>query len=189
MALLFIIEGKVVKPYPETLLIPPFQDIWCRDDSKGKEIALKEFTYIEFMSSKFKSNPYKGYTPTERSKKIIEDCIMLEDWKPDAMVQAGIDKCEEFQTKASSNYSLLMDTLTAKENLQKLFRKIDLQERNDKGLPVYKPKELTSAMYDVDKLATSLYNLEKKVEEELYDAVKIKGQKEVSPFADPNFMK
>lgn len=189
MALLFIIEGKIVKPYPETLLIPPFDEIWDRDDSPGKEIALKEFTYIEFMSSRLKSNPYKGYGIEDRKKKVIEDCVKMEDWKPDVVVLDGIRRCEEFQTKASSNYSLLMDTLLAKEKLQKFFRSVDLNERNDKNMPVYKPKELSTTMNDVDRLATSLYNLEKKVEEELYDSVRVKGQKEISPFADPNFMK
>ena len=53
-------------------------------------------------------------------------------------------------------------------------------------MPVYKPKELSLAMMDVDKLTASLAALKKKVEEELFDEVKIKGQKEVSPFADPN---
>lgn len=176
MALLFIIEGKIVKPHPETLLVPPFKQIWERDKSEGKEHALKDFTYIEFMSSRLKSNPYKGYTPDKRKLKIIEDCILDDKWKEDDLVKEGIRKCEEFQKKASSNYSLLMDTLKAKENLQQFFRFVDLKERNDKGAPVYKPKEITTAMYDVDKLATSLANLEKKVEEELYDSVKVKGQ-------------
>lgn len=189
MALLFIIEDKIVKPYPETLLIPPFSEIWNRDKSKGKEIAIKEFTYIEFMASRLKSNPYKGYNPPERKKKIIEDCVRIDDWQPDKLVLEGIAKFEEFQTKASPNYSLLMSTLKAKEKLQQFFNTVDLNERTEKGMPLYKPKEISSTMYDVDKLATSLYNLEKKVEEELYDAVKVKGQKEISPFADPNFMK
>lgn len=190
MAMLFIIENKIVKPYPETLLVPPFNEIWDRDTSPGKEIALKEFTYIEFMSSKMKSNPYKGYNEGDRKKKIMEDCIKIPDWTPDMLVLQGIKKCEEFQTKASSNYSLLIDTLKAKEKLQELFRVIDLKERNARtGVPIYKPKELSSAMQDVDRIASSLYSLEKKVEEELYDAVKIKGQKEISPFADPDFMK
>lgn len=190
MALLFIIEGKIVKPFPETLLVPPFDEIWYRDDSPGKEIALKEFTYIEFMSSRLKSNPYKGYNTEDRKRKIIEDCVKIEDWQPDVVVLDGIRRCEEFQVKASGNYSLLMDTLKAKEKLQELFRVIDLKERNSRtGMPIYKPKELSSAMQDVDKLATSLYSLEKKVEEELYDAVRVKGQKEISPFADPDFMK
>lgn len=189
MALLFIIEDKIVKPYPETLLIPPFSTIWNRDKTKTKETAIKEFTYIEFMTSRLKSNPYKGYNPPERKRKIIEDCVRIPNWEPDKLVLEGIAKFEEFQNKASDNYSLLMDTLKAKQNLQEFFRSVDLKERNDKGIPVYKPKEITAAMYDVDRLATSLYNLEKKVEEELYDAVKVKGQKEISPFADPDFMK
>ena len=48
---------------------------------------------------------------------------------------------------------------------------------------MYKPKEITSALLDLEKSAVSLDGLKKKVEEDLYEASKTKGQKEISPFA------
>ena len=52
--------------------------------------------------------------------------------------------------------------------------------------PIYKPKEITSALSDINKIAESFDILEKKVEEDNYHRERSKGDKEISPFADPS---
>ena len=61
MAFLFQVTDRAVFPNPETLLISPFKDIWERDESTNKTVAIQEFAYIEFMTSMLKSNPYRQY--------------------------------------------------------------------------------------------------------------------------------
>ena len=56
------------------------------------------------------------------------------------------------------------------------------------GAPIYKPKDITAALQDLDKTIISLQSLEKKVEEDLFEAARIKGQKEVSVFADTSII-
>ncbi len=75
MAHLFIINDKAVFPNPETLLISPFKDIWDRDRSPGKENAIQEFAYIEFMTSMLKSNPYREYPEAKKDEIIRKDII------------------------------------------------------------------------------------------------------------------
>lgn len=187
MAYLFKVEGKIVQPNTETLLVSPFKEIWERDKSKGKEIALEEFTYIEFMTSMLKSNPYKGYATEVKHKVVREAIITQEDWQPDEYIFKGMEYIFKIQKEGSPTYTLYMSTLQAKEKLERFFRTVDLDERSPKtGFPIYKPKELSSAMLDVDKLTTTLATLAKKVEEELFDDIKTRGQKEISPFADPS---
>ena len=60
MSHLFIVENNVAKPNTETLLISPFKEIWERDLTEDKEIVLKEFTFMDLVSSKRKTNPYAG---------------------------------------------------------------------------------------------------------------------------------
>ena len=183
MAYLFKIEGKTVFPAEETLMTEPFKSIWARDKNKDKETALKEFAYIEFMVSKLASNPYKGYSETVRPKIIVED-LFEGKYKPDDLVKAGIKKLADFQKNSSPNYSLYLNAIKAKETLENFLGTVDLQKINFKtGAPMYKPKEISSSLLDLDKVATSLNALEKKIEEELYDVMKTKGQKEISPFA------
>lgn len=187
MAYLFKVEGKIVQPNTETLLISPFKEIWARDKSKGKESALQEFTYIEFMTSMLKSNPYKGYATEVKAKVVKEAVITQDNWEPDELIFKGMQYIFEIQKKGSPTYTLYMSALQAKDKLERFFRTVDLDERSPKtGFPIYKPKELSSAMLDVDKLTASLAALAKKVEEELFDDIKTRGSKEISPFADPS---
>lgn len=184
MAYLFKIEGKLVFPTEETLLTTPYKEIWERDKSKDKDIAMKEFSYIEFMTSQLQTNPYKGYSDDIRGEIIIKEVFAGITWKPDDLVKEGIKRFEAFQKEASPTYTFYMSALKSKNTLEKFFTTVDLSKTNFKtGNPIYKPKELTSALLDVDKITASLDSLKKKVEEELFDAVKTKGQKEISAFA------
>ena len=70
-------------------------------------------------------------------------------------------------------------------HLKEFFLNVDVNERNEKGVPVYKPREITAALNDTEKVLTNLKALEKKVEEELYETTKNRADKEISPFANP----
>ena len=190
MALLFTVEDGKVRPTVEVLLISPFKDIWERDESNRRMVAIDEFTYIEFMTSQKKSNPYKGYD-TERRQIAVKDAVFGKEstWGPDELVKKGIDMVIEFQTKASATYSFLMDARIGAEKVRGFFRNFDMDAVNLKtGAPIYKPKDITNALKDSDDVVTKLDKLEKKVEEELFDKTVTKANKEVSPFADPNSM-
>lgn len=187
-SLIFQIEGKKVVPFPTTLLIPCFKAIWERDKSPGKEYAIEDFSYIEFMTSLLKTNPYKGYDHKQREQILKRDIITRKGWVEDEMIKAGKAQCIEFQKNASPSYQLWLATMKAKRKLETFFNTFDMTATNEKsGLPVWKPKDITSAMLDVDKVTASLSVLERKVEEEVYDAVKTKGMKQVSDFANPDY--
>lgn len=188
MAFLFTVEDKSVRPNTETLLISPFKEIWERDETPQKMTAIDELTYIEFMTSNKKSNPYKGYSESLRHGKVKQDIFGQDSyWQPDDLVKAGIKKMEEFHTQASSSYGFLQDAKFAADKLRGFFREFDMNAVNLKtGAPIYKPKDITNALKDTDDVVTKLDKLEKKVEEELFDKVVTKAGKETSPFADPD---
>jgi hypothetical protein len=184
MSLLFIIENKAVKPYPETLLISPFKEIWDRDKSKDKAQAIKDFTFMEFFVSKKGSNPYKGYSDTVRKEKLKEDIMGQEDWEVDDLMVEGMKKLVEFQEEASPTYTYYMSALTAANKLKDFFDNFDINEVNVKtGNPIYKPRDITSALKDTNSVLQDMKALEEKVEQELFESTKTKGQKSVSPFA------
>jgi hypothetical protein len=186
MAYLFVIEDKKVFPNPETLLISPFKEIWERDKSPNKEIALQEFTFIEFMTSHLKTNPYKGYSEDVKEVKIKEDVIKNSKWSPDKLILSAMKKIESFQKDASPTYTLYKDCLESKEKVQKFLTFIDLSERTNSGGAVYKPKDIMDAVEKANSVAKSLSDLKKKVEEELFEATKTRANKEISPFAKPS---
>ncbi len=181
MAFLFVVEKNRVKPNPETLLIPPFSEIWERDESEGKTRALTDFTYIEFMVSKKKSNPYAGYTDELREKKLQEE-LYPDGWFHDTLIEMGMAKLREFQEEASPTFAYYMDALATAENTRTFLRGINLNDKNDRGLPIYKPKDVTSALIDTERIIQTLASLKDKVEQELFETTKTKGNKEINYF-------
>lgn len=180
MAYLFNLEGNIAKPNTETLLISPFKEIWKRDQSEDKHIALREFTFLELMSSKRKSNPYAGYSDEVRYNKLKEQ-YFNPDWEMDELLERGLAVIAEFQTDASPTYQYYISSLEAAEKTRNFLKNIDLNEKNFKtGNPLYKPKDVTSAIIDTEKIIQTLALLKEKVEQELFDQVKTKGNKQIN---------
>lgn len=190
MAYLFEINGTTVQPTPEVLQIEPFKRIWRRDKDRDKKLALKEFAYIEFMSSVRNSNPYSSYPEDLRHEVIVKDLFSKKypDWKPDKLISEGIEKVNEFQTNGSVSYTYYISAKRAVEKLQSFFNTVNLNERNSNGIPIYKPADITKAVNDTEKVIQNLTALKKKVDEELFESTRTRGGKEISPFAIPDVL-
>lgn len=180
MAYLFVIENNVAKPNVETLLISPFKEIWERDKSKDKEIAIKEFSYIEFITSMKKSNPFAGYSEEVKSSKILEYLNINKKIEEDELVKKAILLIEEFNTNASPNYLLYKDSIETVEKTRKYLKNIDLDERTKSGMPVHKASDIFSAIEKGDKVAQTMNSLKEKVIQDIYDNTKLKGGKIIS---------
>jgi len=190
MAFLFTVTEKTVFPNAETLLISPFKDIWERDKTKQKIYALEELAYIEFMTSMKKSNPYRQYPETQKGKKVREAVITVDGWEPDELVKQAMHKVTMFQKEASTTFNYYVAAKRAAEKMQNFFLEVDINAVNEKTMnPLYKPRDITSALNDTEKVLSNLKSLEKKVEEELYEETKNRSNKEISFFADPESLK
>jgi hypothetical protein len=186
MALLFEVKDRHVVPTVEALLVPPFNEIWERDKSKDKNVAIQEFAYIEFMASYKRTNPYREYPESKKEEIIRKDIIKTEGWEVDDLIKEGIRVLEEFQKDASISYSYYKSAKKAAESMQDFFDNVEIGEKNFKtGNPIYKPKDITSALIDTERVLQNLSSLAKKVEEELFDEVRLKAGKKVSIFANP----
>ena len=186
MSWLFKIEGKKVTPNPETLLISPFKEIWERDNSEHKTMAMKEFAYAEFMTSMMRSNPYSGYNEKMKEGAIMKDIFGGEKWHPDDLVYAAMNKIDEFQNDASPSMTLYKAALHAKENLEEHLRTFDIlgaENRTQNGSMIIKPADVTRALKDMIDVSASLENMRTKVQEEMFESRKVRGDKEISPFA------
>lgn len=189
MSLLFTVEAKIVKPNIETLLLFPFTEIWERDTTTGKHHAIEDFTYIEFVASVQKSNPYSGYAENVRRAKVKEQIISVtrEDWVEDELIQLGIQNLLDFQKNASVTYNYYMSAKQAAEKMQDFFNNFSMHDVNLKsGMPLYKPREITSALLDTSKVLENLNTLRDKVDNEIFEEIKSRAQKVISPFADPS---
>lgn len=186
MSFLFSIENLVCKPKAEILLVSPFKEIWDRDKGKTKERALKDLSVIEMYTSKLRSNPFCGYDDDERLARVTKEyygnSVGID--KLDSLVVEGIRKLEEIQSTGSPTYSYYMSQLKAVEKLKRFFLEFDMNERNEKGALIYKPKEITSALADADKIMQNLTGLRDKVEQELFTVMKNRAGREPNRYEE-----
>lgn len=184
MSTLFKVEGKVVLPHTETLIIEPFKTIWDRDTSEDKSEAMFEFKYIEFMKSTKRTNPFAGYPEQKRHEAILDNQSIRMDWQPDKEVLRAMDWLEELQEEASPTYNYYKSVRLAAEKMQSFFNTFNMSETNERtGNPIYKPRDITSALKDTEDVLTKLDSIEKKVQEEIYETSRKRGDKLISPFA------
>lgn len=177
---IFHIEGSAVKPTEEILLISPFKEIWERDATNKKEMASRELAYIEFMVSPRKSNPFAGYPDSEKSDKIIEGLWKEEKWSPDDLVKDAIDIYFKWTEEASPSWRYYLAVRKSVENTRKFLETVDLQERNEKGMPVYKPSDVINTLTKANEILKNLQQLEERVEQELFESSKTMSGKEIN---------
>ena len=76
------------------------------------------------------------------------------------------------------------------EKTSDFIRGIDLSQLNPKTMnPVYKPKDVTDSLVKIEEVISNLSALRKRVSEELFEHVRTRAQKKISPFADPESLK
>ena len=182
MSFLFKVVNNVVVPNTETLLISPFKEIWENDKTEDKENAMRDFAFIEFMTSKKKSNGFSGYEEEERRRILSQRFYKSEKHKISAEVEEGMSIIVDMQTKGSPTYSFYMSLLKGVEEMKNFFNNVDLDERDDKNKPIYNISMITRAIGDFDKVLQSLMSAREKLDHEVYEITKSKGNKEINHY-------
>lgn len=184
MSYLFIIEGRSVFPHPEALLIRPFKQIWAKDKTKGKEQALLEFAYMEFMVSMRKSNIYSGYRVEDKPHKILKGIGMKAGWKPYKLILEGIEFLSETQHAASPSWRHYQASLSTVEAVQEFLEGVDPEATNFKtGNYMLKPADITKATKETTEQIKQLKAFEKKIDDEIITEDRTRAGKKISYFS------
>lgn len=173
-------EGYKLTIEPEALTLAPFKKIWNRDRTANKDRAISEMGYIYFMMDPRSDYQYL-VDEEERSKAIIEGEGLSPSWKPDKVVQEAMEFYSKFKPTAAL---LLEDTRYAVDKLRKLLRDINLDEKDDKGKPVYTLNTITATIKQVPSLARDLDEAEKALASEMRSQGKMRGQGEKTIMED-----
>jgi hypothetical protein len=168
---LFELDNNYPRLTTENLVIPEFKKIWERDKSKGKDKALLEFAYIYFILNV--KSPYYAYSEEEMEERINMDLFKVKTYDPDPDLLKAMEKYQELSETPSSG--LLKDARQAVTKIRKFLREVDLEERNKMGMPVYKPKEVTSTLTDLEKVVDNLQKIEERVIKEEYSVAQNRG--------------
>lgn len=159
--------------HPDSVVIPPFIDIWERDKTKQKHKATKELSYVYFVCD-FKS-PYAIYNSNDIEAKVQEDFIKDDKWEPDDVVKAAMHKYHKFQETYTMRF--LKSARGLAEKLQQYFDEVNFHEEDEKGNPKYKATDVVRNLKEVGKVMESLTSIEETVKKELDAKAQIKGKK------------
>ena len=182
---LFKVEGNLVVPTEHALIIPPYSDIWNRDKDAEKLTAKREFAYIELMCSYKKSNVFRGYSEDKRHIEILK-AIYKEDAESfivDELIKEGIKLYEKLRVEASPTLQYYLSAKIGAEKMVEWLSTFDMETTNERtGLPLYKPREITSALKDSYDVMKTLNAMEEKVNEQIFESVKTIANKEINHF-------
>ena len=180
MIRLFKYENYKVTISEEAILLKPFKAIWNRDRTKSKDRALDELGFIYFFCDP--RSDYQYLTDeTERKKVIKEGEGLPEKWEPDKLVLDAMDFYNSFKPTSAL---LLEDTRYAVDKLRKLLKDINLEDKDDKGKPVYTLNTITATIKQIPSLVKDLDEAEKTLTSEMMQKGRMRGQGEKTIFED-----
>lgn len=177
-------NGRAI-PTEHALLIEPFKSMWEKDTTKDKGTTIKNFTFIELMCSRKKSNPFIGYSLEDRYGKVAKNIFgdeKLDPSKSDPQIVEAMSVYNEFLLEASPSLSYLRAAFAAADKLKYMLETVDFSERTNGGSAVYKPSDITNALKQTPDVVRTLENLKEKVENELLEEAKTRGAREIGLF-------
>lgn len=177
---LFKYEGYKIVISEEAFALKVFRQIWNRDRTASKDKAIMELGYVYFMIDPRSDYQYL-VDEDERSKAIIEGEGLPSDWRPDKLVKEAMNFYGKFKPTAAL---LLEDTRYAVDKLRKLLRDINLEDKDDKGKPVYTLNTITATIKQVPSLAKDLDEAERALASEMRNQGKMRGQGEKTIMED-----
>lgn len=166
---IFQIENNKVVVQTEALLIPNFKVIFDRDNSKSKEKAIAELSYVYFMAD-YKSL-YLAYPESQRTKQITMDIVKDDKWIPDESIKSAIIKYEELQ-----NTPTLRLLKSARHALEEACNYYNAVKPNDKNIIA-----ISNSIGKIGEIAESLDKLENKIKRESQADGRSKGDRPVNP--------
>lgn len=179
MIKLFRFENYKLKISEEAFTIAVFRDIWERDKTKDKRIALAELGYVYHFADP-RSDYQSIVSEIERENAIIEGEGLLK-WKPDELVKDAIEYYCKFKPMASY---LLEDTRTAIDKVRKFLAGIDLNAVDEKGKPIYAINTVVNAIKQIPVLIKEFDEAEKALNKDLQAVSKMRGNSEKTIMED-----
>jgi hypothetical protein len=180
--MIFEIRNGRAFPTPFALRMQHYGKMWEEDTSDENEECIKKFTYIEFMLSPRKDNPFHGYEEDKRVPRVKKEVWNDENHPIDTDIILGMEVYKEYLRNASPTFPLYEAALVAADNLKKSLKSMNLDERTNSGTAVLKPKDVTNALKDVPDVIKSLQTMRNSVHAELVEDNKTRGDRTIGMY-------
>lgn len=181
-------EKFKVVPDPELQFIPEFAALLKRDRSKGKHTYIKELAYIYFMHDH--KSPYAIYAADERMVRVNKDLGLAEDYVPDKLVDAAVQRYLEFaQTPTIKTLTSIREGLLTSSRLidtlrYRIERELQKEEVEDLDALVRSVQRMLEIGEKLPKVIDNITGLEDKIKKEQASDTRIKGGGKKGMFED-----
>jgi hypothetical protein len=179
---LFDLRDFNVTISPKALMVPEFKALWDRDKSNSKGTALSELAYVYYLSD-FKSPYLLSLDISIVEYTVAKDFMKDESYKPDKVIKEAINKYKSLQETPSMR--LLKSSLVTVSKLTDYLETVDLDERDDKNKPIYKPSDITNSLKSIGGIVESLTKVREQVEKEITQQGSLRGQRRKGNREDP----
>lgn len=177
---LFKYEGYNITISEEALTLKPFKEIWKRDKSKDKQVAINELSFIYFMEDP--RSDYQVYIDRdERMSQIRQGEGIPDSWKPDNKVLSAMEFYASFKSEAAL---LAEDLRVAITNVRTYLKNINLNDTDDKGKPKHTLDSYTNTISKLTKLITELDEAEKTITKDIIASDKVRGSQVKGMYED-----
>lgn len=161
---------------PEALTVQIFKDIFDRDKTKDKSVAIQELSYVYHMSDN--SSQFSSYINVDdKSKAVIEYCVKVKGWKPDSLINNAIKVYKELDETVTSRF--LDSVRIALSKIDNYLR--NFKEGEAESADITRVNAMIEKAIDTVK---SVRELEKIVKQDKETADTLKGGRERGLFMD-----
>ena len=167
----------------DVLAHPILRRIYDRDEDRHKGEALMQYTYLNYMCSFKKSNPFNGYPNLEERRiKIIasiykertkeEKLELLVFYTDDPLLNLCIEVLDKIYETSSPSLRVYKAAIQGAHKVSEFMNTVNLNSKTNSGSAVYKPSDVIVAIKDAKSMVIALNDLKNAVDSELIEASK-----------------
>lgn len=174
-------ENYEVRPTEEFFMIKPLRDLYTKYHEKDWE---KFMQYVSFIYHY--ADPRSTYAYIVDDDERLNEIITQEGLPKGFKIDKDLQKCIEHykQRIITASYNLLQSMRRLIDKVSKHLDEIDLDERDDKGKPIYTLSTIMQASKQVPQVVKELSEAEKAVIKEIEESGRIRGGYEKSLMDD-----
>jgi len=157
-------KGKI--EFDDKLLgVDAFFQIWDRDESENKEMAIKEISFVYFITSMNPDNSFREYHKNERVK-VVADLVFgySVDYRDDKVINNAVNSMITLDKSHTKEF--LRDIINNIGKLRNFLTAVDLDERDLNGKLIHNPKQYSDILSKQTELLKSLKGAIDMVDEE-----------------------
>lgn len=167
----------------DVLAHPILRRIYDRDEDRHKGEALMQYTYLNYMCSFKKSNPFNGYPNLEERRiKIIasiykertkeEKLELLVFYTDDVLINLCIEVLNKIYETCSPSLRVYKAAIQGAHKVSEFMNTVSLTEKTNSGSAVYKPSDVIASIKESKAMVIALNDLKNAVDSELIEASK-----------------